>query len=51
MYANYLKMKFFRKMNYKEIEKRLKIDFERQKDIEDIILEFIYKNAKIRNLM
>lgn len=49
MYANYLKMKFFRKMNYKEIEKRLKIDFERQKDIDN--LEFIYKNAKIRNLM
>ena len=36
---------------YYEIEETLKFDFKKQKIIKDKLIEFVYKNAKMRNLV
>lgn len=50
-YYDFIIQKYFQKKSKDEIEQTLKFDFKRQKIIKDKLIEFVYKNAKIRNLV
>lgn len=50
-YYDFINLKYFKKQSKDEIEKTLKFDFKKQKIIKDKLIEFVYKNAKIRNLV
>ena len=50
-YYDFINLKYFQKQSKDEIEKTLKFDFKKQKIIKDKLIEFVYKNAKIRNLV
>ena len=50
-YYDFVKIKYFQKRSKDEIEKALKFDFKKQKIIKDKLIEFVYKNAKMRNLV
>lgn len=50
-YYDFIIQKYFQKKSKDEIEQTLKFDFKRQKIIKDKLVEFVYKNAKIRNLV
>ena len=50
-YYDFIIQKYFQKKSEDEIEQTLKFDFKRQKIIKDKLVEFVYKNAKIRNLV
>lgn len=49
-YYNFIIQKYIQKKSKDEIEQALKFDFKKQKIIKDKLIEFVYKNAKIRNL-
>ena len=50
-YYDYINLKYFQKQSKDEIEETLKFDFKKQKIIKDKLIEFVYKNAKMRNLV
>lgn len=50
-YYDFINLKYFQKQSKDEIEETLKFDFKKQKIIKDKLIEFVYKNAKIRNLV
>lgn len=50
-YYDFINLKYFQKQSKDEIEETLKFDFKKQKIIKDKLIEFIYKNAKMRNLV
>ena len=50
-YYDFIIQKYFQKKSKDEIERTLKFDFKKQKIIKDKLIEFVYKNAKIRNLV
>lgn len=50
-YYNFIIQKYIQKKSKDEIEQALKFDFKKQKIIKDKLIEFVYKNAKIRNLV
>lgn len=50
-YYDFIIQKYFQKKSKDEIEQTLKFDFKKQKIIKDKLIEFVYKNAKIRNLV
>lgn len=50
-YYDFINLKYFKKQSKDEIEKTLKFDFKKQKIIKDKLIEFVYKNAKMRNLV
>ena len=50
-YYDFIIQKYFQKKSKDEIEQTLKFDFKRQKIIKGKLVEFVYKNAKIRNLV
>ena len=50
-YYDFITQKYFQKKSKDEIERTLKFDFKKQKIIKDKLIEFVYKNAKIRNLV
>lgn len=50
-YYDFITQKYFQKKSKDEIEQTLKFDFKKQKIIKDKLIEFVYKNAKIRNLV
>ena len=43
---NYIKLKYFEKKSKEEIHKTLKMNFKKQKQIDSLVIEFIYKKAK-----
>lgn len=49
-YYDFIIQKYIQKKSKDEIEQALKFDFKKQKIIKDKLIEFVYKNAKIRNL-
>lgn len=51
LYYEFLKLKYFKCYSEQEIQEALKINFKSQKIINDTLLEFIYKNAKLENLV
>ena len=50
-YYDFIIQKYIQKKSKDEIERTLKFDFKKQKIIKDKLIEFVYKNAKIRNLV
>lgn len=50
-YYAFINLKYFQKQSKDEIEETLKFDFKKQKIIKDKLTEFVYKNAKMRNLV
>ncbi len=50
-YYDFVKIKYFQKRSKDEIKQALKFDSKKQKIIKDKLIEFVYKNAKIRNLV
>ena len=48
---DFINLKYFQKQSKDEIEETLKFDFKKQKIIKDKLIEFVYKNAKMRNLV
>ena len=50
-YYDFIIQKYIQKKSKDEIEQSLKFDFKKQKIIKDKLIEFVYKNAKIRNLV
>lgn len=50
-YYDFIIQKYIQKKSKDEIEQALKFDFKKQKIIKDKLIEFVYKNAKIRNLV
>ena len=50
-YYDFIIQKYFQKKSKDEIERTLKFDFKKQKIIKDKLTEFVYKNAKMRNLV
>lgn len=50
-YYDFINLKYFQNKSKDEIEQTLKFDFKKQKIIKDKLIEFVYKNAKIRNLV
>ena len=50
-YYDFIIQKYIQKKSKDEIEQALKFDFKKQKRIKDKLIEFVYKNAKIRNLV
>lgn len=50
-YYDFIIQKYIQKKSKDEIEQALKFDFKKQKIIKDKLIEFAYKNAKIRNLV
>lgn len=50
-YYDFINLKYLKKQSKDEIEKTLKFDFKKQKIIKDKLVEFVYKNAKMRNLV
>ena len=50
-YYDFIIKKYIQKKSKDEIEQALKFDFKKQKIIKDKLIEFVYKNAKIRNLV
>lgn len=50
-YYDFINLKYFKKQSKDEIEETLKLDFKKQKIIKDKLIEFVYKNAKMRNLV
>lgn len=50
-YYDFIIQKYIQKKSKDEIEQTLKFDFKKQKIIKDKLIEFMYKNAKIRNLV
>lgn len=50
-YYDFIIQKYIQKKSKDEIEQTLKFDFKKQKIIKDKLIEFVYKNAKIRNLV
>ena len=50
-YYDFITQKYFQKKSKDEIEETLKFDFKKQKIIKDKLIEFVYKNAKMRNLV
>ena len=50
-YYDFINLKYFQNKSKDEIEQALKFDFKKQKIIKDKLIEFVYKNAKIRNLV
>ena len=50
-YYDFINLKYFKKQSKDEIEEALKFDFKKQKIIKDKLIEFVYKNAKMRNLV
>ena len=50
-YYDFITQKYFQKKSKDEIERTLKFDFKKQKIIKDKLIEFVYKNAKMRNLV
>ncbi len=49
-YYDFIIQKYIQKKSKDEIGQALKFDFKKQKIIKDKLIEFVYKNAKIRNL-
>lgn len=50
-YYDFIIQKYIQKKSKDEIEQALKFNFKKQKIIKDKLIEFVYKNAKIRNLV
>ncbi len=50
-YYDFIIQKYIQKKSKDEIEQALKFDFKKQKIIKNKLIEFVYKNAKIRNLV
>lgn len=50
-YYRFTKLKYLEKKSKEEIEKTLNLDFKAQKVLKDKLIEFMYKNAKLRNLV
>ena len=50
-YYDFINLKYFQKQSKDEIEETLKFDFKKQKIIKDKLIEVVYKNAKMRNLV
>ena len=50
-YYDFITQKYFQKKSKDEIERTLKFDFKKQKIIKDKLIEIVYKNAKMRNLV
>ena len=50
-YYDFIIQKYIQKKSKDEIEQTLKFDFKKQKIIKNKLIEFMYKNAKIRNLV
>lgn len=50
-YYDFIIQKYIQKKSEDEIEQALKFDFKKQKIIKNKLIEFVYKNAKIRNLV
>ena len=50
-YYDFINLKYFQNKSKDEIEETLKFDFKKQKIIKDKLIEFVYKNAKMRNLV
>ena len=50
-YYDFIIQKYIQKKSKDEIEQALKFDFKKQKIIKNNLIEFMYKNAKIRNLV
>lgn len=50
-YYYFINRKYFEKKSKDEIEESLKLDFKKQKIIKDKLIGFVYKNAKMRNLV
>ena len=50
-YYDFINLKYFQKQSKDEIEETLKFDFKKQKIIKDKLIEFVYKNATMRNLV
>ncbi len=50
-YYDFINLKYFQKQSKDEIEETLKFDFKKQKIINDKLIRFVYKNAKMRNLV
>ena len=50
-YYDFINLKYFQKQSKDEIEETLKFDFKKQKIIKDKLTEFVYKNAKMKNLV
>ena len=50
-YHDFINLKYFQKQSKDEIEETLKFNFKKQKIIKDKLIEFVYKNAKMRNLV
>lgn len=50
-YYDFIIQKYIQKKSKDKIEQALKFDFKKQKIIKDKLIEFVYKNAKIRNLV
>jgi hypothetical protein len=49
-YYDFINLKYLKNKSKDEIEETLKFNFKKQKIIKDKLIEFVYKNAKIRNL-
>lgn len=50
-YYDFIIQKYIQKKSKDEIEQALKFNFKKQKIIKDKLTEFVYKNAKTRNLV
>ena len=50
-YYDFINLKYFQKQSKDEIEETLKFEFKKQKIIKDKLIGFVYKNAKMRNLV
>ena len=50
-YYDFIIQKYIQKKSKDEIEQALKFDFKKQKIIKDKLIKFVYKNAKMRNLV
>ena len=50
-YYDFINLKYFKKQSKDEIEETLKFDYKKQKIIKDKLIEFVCKNAKMRNLV
>lgn len=50
-YYDFIIQKYIQKKSKDEIEQALKFDFKKQKIIKNKLIEFVYKNAKIKNLV
>lgn len=50
-YYDFINLKYFQNKSKDKIEQTLKFDFKKQKIIKDKLIGFVYKNAKMRNLV